>query len=49
MKKSIAQTRSFSSMFIAAQLFAGWFIGNNAFLAELKELPHLFEDLLVKI
>lgn len=47
-EKSIAQTRSFSSMFIAAQLFAGWFTGDNTFLAELKKLPSLFEDLLAK-
>jgi len=47
-EKSIAQTRSFSSMFITTQLFAGWFAGDNTFLAELKKLPSLFEDLLTK-
>jgi len=47
-EKSIAQTRSFSSMYIATQLLAGWFIGDNTFLGELKKLPTLFEDLISK-
>jgi len=47
-EKSIAQTRSFSSMFIATQLLAGWFASDNILLAELKKLPSLFEDLLAK-
>lgn len=47
-EKSIAQTRSFSSMFVASQLFAGWFAEDNTFLAELKKLPTLFEDLISK-
>ncbi|MCK4819645.1 SIS domain-containing protein, partial [bacterium] len=47
-EKSIAQTRSFSSMYIATQLLAGWFIGGNTFLGELKKLPSLFEALVAK-
>lgn len=47
-EESIAQTRSFSSMFVASQLFAGWFAEDNTFLAELKKLPTLFEDLISK-
>lgn len=39
---SIAQTRSFSSMYILTQMLAGYAARNNAYLDELKQLPLVF-------
>lgn len=44
-EESIAQTRSFASMFILTQYLAGFFAMNAAYLAELHRLPLLFPNL----
>lgn len=42
---SVAQTRSFSSMFILCQLLAGYAAHNTAYIEELKKLPGVFSNL----
>jgi glucosamine--fructose-6-phosphate aminotransferase (isomerizing) len=44
-ESSIAQTRSFSSMFILSQILAGYVAGDKAYLAELECLPDKFDTL----
>lgn len=45
---SVAQTRSFSSMYILCQLLAGYVAGNISFIDELQQLPQLFSRIVKK-
>lgn len=45
---SIAQTRSFSSMFILTQLLAGYAAGNTAYIRELHRIPEQFNKIIEK-
>jgi len=45
---SVAQTRSFSSMYILAQLLAAAASGNKGFSNELSQLPRTFPNLVLK-
>jgi glucosamine--fructose-6-phosphate aminotransferase (isomerizing) len=47
-EESIAQTRSFSSMLVAAQALAGIAAGRNDYLAQLQSLPPLGERLIAE-
>jgi glutamine---fructose-6-phosphate transaminase (isomerizing) len=45
---SVAQTRSFSSMYILAEMLAGYTAKNKAFIEDLYKLPRLFSGILGK-
>jgi glutamine---fructose-6-phosphate transaminase (isomerizing) len=47
-EKSVAQTRSFSSMYILAELLAGYTANNQAFIEDLRQLPALFSKVMGK-
>ena len=47
-ESSIAQTRSFSSMFILCQLFAGYYSDNLVIIEEMQQLPNLFSQIVKK-
>jgi glucosamine--fructose-6-phosphate aminotransferase (isomerizing) len=45
---SVAQTRSFSSMFILSQMLAGYAVDNQSHLDDLKQLPAIFSRTIEK-
>ncbi len=45
-ERSIAQTRSFASMYVLTQVLAGWAAGDDAYLASLERLPGVGRTLL---
>ena len=45
---SVAQTRSFSSMYILAEMLAGYTAKNKAFIEDLYKLPRLFSGIMGK-
>jgi glutamine---fructose-6-phosphate transaminase (isomerizing) len=47
-EKSVAQTRSFSSMYILSELLAGYTANNESFIKDLHQLPTLFPRIINK-
>jgi glutamine---fructose-6-phosphate transaminase (isomerizing) len=47
-ENSIAQTRSFSSMYVLTQLLAGYAANNQPFINEIYRLPSLFSPIILK-